>query len=70
MNDRKRAFYRVIKRIWRRVRPFFGQRFFRFGKVPCAVKNFRGKLSCFEFVFRIKFEDEVHADDSESPSER
>ena len=39
-------------------------------KGSCAVNNFRGKLSCFEFVFRINFEDEVHGDDSESPSKR
>lgn len=39
-------------------------------KGSCAVNNFRGKLSCFEFVFHINFEDEVHGDDSESPSER
>ena len=43
---------------------------FSLWKRSCAVKNFKGKLSCFEFVFRINFEDEVHADDSESPSER
>ena len=39
-------------------------------KGSCAVNNFRGKLSFLEFVFRINFEDEVHADDSGSASER
>ena len=34
------------------------------------MNNFRGKLSCFEFGFCIECEDEVHADDSECPSER
>ena len=34
------------------------------------MNNFRGKLSCFEFGLCIKCEDEVHADDSECPSER
>ena len=43
---------------------------FSLWKGSCAVNNFRGKVSCFEFVFCINFEDEVHADDSESQSER
>ena len=43
---------------------------FSLWKGSCAVNNFRGKLSCFEFGFCIKCEDEVHADDSECPSER
>ena len=42
---------------------------FSLWKGSCAVNNFRGKLSCFEFGFCIKCEDEVHADDSECPSE-
>ena len=44
--------------------------FFSLWKGSCALNNYRRKLSCFEFVFCIKCEDEVHADDSESPSER
>ena len=43
---------------------------FSLWKGSCAVNNFREKLSCFEFVSQINFEDEVHADNSESPSER
>ena len=43
---------------------------FSLWKGSCAVNNFRGKLSCFEFGFCIECEDEVHADDSECPSER
>ena len=33
------------------------------------MNNLKGRLFCFEFVFCIEFEDEVHADDSESPFE-
>ena len=66
MNNRKRAFknkyggafVRSLDTVFSRWKGF------------CAVKNLRGKLSCFEFVFCIKFEDVVHADDSESPYER
>ena len=59
----------VLKQIWWRVRPFFGQRFFSLWKGSCAVNNLKGRLFCFEFVFCIEFEDEVHADDSEGPYE-
>ena len=33
------------------------------------MNNLKGRLFCFEFVFCIEFEDEVHADDSEGPYE-